>query len=194
MTDLLLPRLAPGAAEGRRDELDDSGYHVEPVAHEHVGGHRAPNAREGGAVRRVHVRQVAEDFPLKVHLGQQHQQRVGARRDVLEQADHVLHDRHDARRDERTRVREEESMKWKARIEAGIARWPASWREMSVSGKPSFHRPSTRKGSPRAERLKKATMGLSVENVVGERCTRCRLLRFDDPVAACESNGQKVGC
>ena len=29
----------------------------------------------------------------------------------------------------------------------------------------------------------------------GEReVTRCRLLRFDDPVAACESNGQKVGC
>eukprot|EP00964_Phaeocystis_antarctica_P130613 scaffold94482_cov58-Phaeocystis_antarctica.AAC.1 len=105
-----LPRClgwAPGAAEGRRDELDDSGYHVEPVAHEHVGGHRAPNTREGGAVRRVHVRQVAEDFPLKVHLGQQHQQHVGARRDVLEQADHVLHDGHDARRDERTRVREE---------------------------------------------------------------------------------------
>eukprot|EP00964_Phaeocystis_antarctica_P006504 scaffold3519_cov59-Phaeocystis_antarctica.AAC.4 len=79
----------------------------QPVAHEHVGGHRAPNAREGGAVRRVHVRQVAEDLPLKVHLGQQHQQRVGARCDVLEQADHVLHDGHDARRDERTRVREE---------------------------------------------------------------------------------------
>eukprot|EP00964_Phaeocystis_antarctica_P130614 scaffold94482_cov58-Phaeocystis_antarctica.AAC.2 len=32
---------------------------------------------------------------------------------------------------------------------------------MSVSGKPSFHRPSTRKGSPRAERLKKATRMLS---------------------------------